>query len=183
MPPAANSWGTPEEWTVSNQFDYREVQKDINFPLCPFFCEFFALGSGYTAAIGHICAMLNCHLFSFSFWVLCLQLNPCYYFVHSLTVNKHFNSYFLHFLMTTKFISLLCLLENSNVEIAPTGTLILKHFNLSGAYNCSIVYKLTTMQLHRKHIIKYLIYGKLSIQVSALKKFYFLKCVLLFLNK
>ncbi|KAK2529766.1 hypothetical protein Q9233_006676, partial [Columba guinea] len=58
--------------------------------------------------------------------------------------------------------------ENSNVEIAPTGTLILKHFNLSGAYNCSIVYKLTTMQLHRKHIIKYLIYGKLSIQTGTL---------------
>ncbi|XP_064908806.1 zona pellucida-binding protein 1 isoform X2 [Columba livia] len=49
--------------------------------------------------------------------------------------------------------------ENSNVEIAPTGTLILKHFNLSGAYNCSIVYKLTAMQLHRKHIIQYLIYA------------------------
>lgn len=127
--------------------------------------------------------MLNWHPFSFSFWVLCLQLNPCHYFVHSLTVNKHFNSYFLHFLMTTKLISLLCLLENSSVEIAPTGTLILKRFNLSGIYNCSIVYKLTAMQLHKNHIIKYLIYGKLSNLVSALKKFYFVKCVFLFLNK
>ncbi|NXW92905.1 ZPBP1 protein, partial [Alopecoenas beccarii] len=49
--------------------------------------------------------------------------------------------------------------EDSSVEIAPTGTLILKHFNLSGVYNCSIVYKLTAMQLHKNHIIKYLIYA------------------------
>lgn len=69
---------------------------------------------------------------------------------------------------TTKFISLLSLLENSSVQISPAGTLILRHFNLSGVYTCSIVYKLTAMQPDKNLIIKYLIYGKLPIQVNVL---------------
>ncbi|XP_010180944.1 PREDICTED: zona pellucida-binding protein 1, partial [Mesitornis unicolor] len=48
---------------------------------------------------------------------------------------------------------------NSNVQISPTGTLILRHFNLSGAYTCSIVYKLTAMQTDENLLIKYLIYA------------------------
>jgi len=124
-----------------------------------------------TAAVRHICVMLNWVTpVSFSFWVLCHQLNPEYYcLVHSLTVNNHLDPYFVHFLMmTTKFISFFCLLENSNVQISPTGTLILRHFNLSGVYTCSIVYKLTATQPDKNLVIKYLIYGKLSIQVSVL---------------
>uniref|UniRef100_A0A8D0FR64 Zona pellucida binding protein n=1 Tax=Strix occidentalis caurina TaxID=311401 RepID=A0A8D0FR64_STROC len=57
---------------------------------------------------------------------------------------------------------------SSAVCKSPTGTLTLKHFNLSGVYTCSIVYKLTAMQPDKKLIIKYLIYGKLSVQVSVL---------------
>ncbi|KAM9643126.1 zona pellucida-binding protein 1 [Morphnus guianensis] len=49
--------------------------------------------------------------------------------------------------------------ENSSVQISPTGTLILRHFNLSGVYTCSIVYKLTAMQPDKNLIIKYLIYA------------------------
>ncbi|NXG65265.1 ZPBP1 protein, partial [Hemiprocne comata] len=49
--------------------------------------------------------------------------------------------------------------ENSNVQISPTGTLILRHFNLSGVYTCSVVYKLTAMQPDKNLIIKYLIYA------------------------
>ncbi|XP_062466889.1 zona pellucida-binding protein 1 isoform X3 [Pezoporus occidentalis] len=48
--------------------------------------------------------------------------------------------------------------ENSSVNISPSGTLILRHFNQSGVYTCSIVYKLTAMQLVEHLIIKYLIY-------------------------
>ncbi|NXE74606.1 ZPBP1 protein, partial [Cochlearius cochlearius] len=49
--------------------------------------------------------------------------------------------------------------ENSSVQISPTGTLILRRFNLSGVYTCSIVYKLTAMQPDKNLIIKYLIYA------------------------
>ncbi|KAM6318933.1 LOW QUALITY PROTEIN: zona pellucida-binding protein 1 [Aegotheles albertisi] len=49
--------------------------------------------------------------------------------------------------------------ENSSVQISPTGTLVLRHFNLSGVYTCSIVYKLTAMQPDKNLIIKYLIYA------------------------
>ncbi|KAM6135259.1 zona pellucida-binding protein 1 [Pterocles gutturalis] len=49
--------------------------------------------------------------------------------------------------------------KNSSVKISPTGTLILRHFNLSGVYTCSIVYKLTAMQPHKNLLIKYLIYA------------------------
>ncbi|NXD69271.1 ZPBP1 protein, partial [Eolophus roseicapillus] len=48
--------------------------------------------------------------------------------------------------------------ENSSVKISPSGTLILRHFNQSGVYTCSIVYKLTAMQPVEHLIIKYLIY-------------------------
>ncbi|KAM6349634.1 LOW QUALITY PROTEIN: zona pellucida-binding protein 1 [Podargus strigoides] len=48
--------------------------------------------------------------------------------------------------------------KNSSVQISPTGTLMLRYFNLSGVYTCSIVYKLTAMQPKRHLIIKYLIY-------------------------
>ncbi|NXS74597.1 ZPBP1 protein, partial [Pandion haliaetus] len=57
--------------------------------------------------------------------------------------------------------------ENSSVQISPTGTLILRDFNLSGVYTCSIVYKLTARQPDKNLVIKYLIYGKLPIQVSS----------------
>ncbi|XP_071592827.1 zona pellucida-binding protein 1 [Heliangelus exortis] len=49
--------------------------------------------------------------------------------------------------------------KNSNVQISPSGTLILRHFNLSGIYTCSIRYKLTAMQTDKNLIIKYLIYA------------------------
>ncbi|KAM9576133.1 zona pellucida-binding protein 1 isoform 4-T4 [Guaruba guarouba] len=49
--------------------------------------------------------------------------------------------------------------ENSSVKISPSGTLILRHFNQSGVYTCSIVYKLTAMQPVEHLIIKYLIYA------------------------
>ncbi|XP_061225628.1 zona pellucida-binding protein 1 isoform X1 [Neopsephotus bourkii] len=49
--------------------------------------------------------------------------------------------------------------ENSSVKISPSGTLILRHFNQSGVYTCSIVYKLTAMQLVEHLRIKYLIYA------------------------
>ncbi|KFZ68726.1 hypothetical protein N338_06317, partial [Podiceps cristatus] len=49
--------------------------------------------------------------------------------------------------------------ENSSVQVSPTGTLILRHFNLSGVYTCSIVYKLTAMQPDKNLVIKYLIYA------------------------
>ncbi|KAK4826037.1 hypothetical protein QYF61_003936 [Mycteria americana] len=49
--------------------------------------------------------------------------------------------------------------ENSSVQISPTGTLILRHFNLSGVYTCSIIYKLTAMQPDKNLVIKYLIYA------------------------
>ncbi|KAM6281305.1 LOW QUALITY PROTEIN: zona pellucida-binding protein 1 [Porphyrio hochstetteri] len=49
--------------------------------------------------------------------------------------------------------------KNGSVQISPTGTLTLRHFNLSGLYTCSVVYKLTAMQPDKKHIIKYLIYA------------------------
>ncbi|KAM6410646.1 zona pellucida-binding protein 1 [Pluvialis apricaria] len=52
--------------------------------------------------------------------------------------------------------------ENSSVEISPTGTLILRNFNLSGVYTCSIFYKLTAMQPDKNLLIKYLIYGSSS---------------------
>lgn len=72
--------------------------------------------------------------------------------------------------MTAKVILLLCLLENSSVQISPTGTLILRRFksHLSGVYNCSLLYKLTATQPDKKLILKYLIYGKLSTLVSVL---------------
>ncbi|NXN67632.1 ZPBP1 protein, partial [Himantopus himantopus] len=50
-------------------------------------------------------------------------------------------------------------LETSSVEISPTGTLILRNFNLSGIYACSIFYKLTAMQPDKNLLIKYLIYA------------------------
>ncbi|KAM9387436.1 zona pellucida-binding protein 1 [Phaethornis superciliosus] len=49
--------------------------------------------------------------------------------------------------------------KDSNVQISPTGTLILRHFNLSGVYTCSIGYKLTEMQTDKNLIVKYLIYA------------------------
>ncbi|XP_009470374.1 PREDICTED: LOW QUALITY PROTEIN: zona pellucida-binding protein 1 [Nipponia nippon] len=49
--------------------------------------------------------------------------------------------------------------ENSSVQISPAGTLILRHFNLSGIYTCSIVYKLTATQPDKNLVIKYLIYA------------------------
>ncbi|NWY60069.1 ZPBP1 protein, partial [Chionis minor] len=49
--------------------------------------------------------------------------------------------------------------ENSSVEISPTGTLILRNFNLSGVYTCSIFYKLAAMQPDKNLLIKYLIYA------------------------
>ncbi|XP_010006668.1 PREDICTED: zona pellucida-binding protein 1, partial [Chaetura pelagica] len=49
--------------------------------------------------------------------------------------------------------------ENSNVQISPTGTLVLRHFNMSGVYTCSIVYKLTSMQPDRNLVMNYSIYA------------------------
>ncbi|KAM9285915.1 LOW QUALITY PROTEIN: zona pellucida-binding protein 1 [Cariama cristata] len=49
--------------------------------------------------------------------------------------------------------------ENSGVQISPSGTSILRQFNLSGVYTCSIVYKLTAMQFDKNLVIKYIIYG------------------------
>lgn len=49
--------------------------------------------------------------------------------------------------------------KNSSVQISPSGTLILRRFNQSGVYTCSIVYKLTAMQPVEHLIIKYLIYA------------------------
>lgn len=102
--------------------------------------------------------------------------------LYSLRVNNHLDCFFVHFLiMTAKVILLLCLLENSSVQISPTGTLILRHFksHLSGVYNCSLRFKLTATQPDKKLLLKYVIYGKLSTSVSALlcsKRFYFKTC-------
>ncbi|KAM6444427.1 LOW QUALITY PROTEIN: zona pellucida-binding protein 1 [Rhynochetos jubatus] len=49
--------------------------------------------------------------------------------------------------------------ENSSVQISPTGTLILRHFNLRGVYTCSIVYKLIATQPDKNLTIKYLTYA------------------------
>lgn len=106
--------------------------------------------------------------------------------LYSLRVNNHLDRFFMHFLiMTAKVILLLCLLENSSVQISPTGTLILRHFksHLSGVYNCSLHYKLTATQPDKKLLLKYVIYGKLSTSVSVLlcsKRFYFKMCVAIY---
>uniref|UniRef100_A0A7M4G0Q1 Ig-like domain-containing protein n=1 Tax=Crocodylus porosus TaxID=8502 RepID=A0A7M4G0Q1_CROPO len=59
--------------------------------------------------------------------------------------------------------------ENSSMKITPTGTLIFRHFkyDLSGVYTCSIVYKPTAEQSEKNYLIKYVIYGKMSEQISA----------------